>query len=239
MKKSIASILCIVLCIISMTSVVYASGTTLKIDDVSCSPNELINVPITISSNTGIAGAVIKISYDNNLELVAVNRGNAFSSLAYTPPAKLTSNPITLLWDGMEADDSNGVIATLQFRAPNNAGVYNISASYDVGGIYDGDMEDINVVIDNGAISVKNENSISVSVVDKVFIELTTENSFDGTVYIALYDHNDVLLEIETCTAKESITSEFKNMNMGKYIKVFWWDEQTLEPYCDSKQLDL
>lgn len=238
MKKGIASILCIVL-LISMTSIAFASGTTLKIDKVSCCSNEIVDVPITISGNMGIAGAVIRITYDSNLELVKVATGEAFSSLTYTPPAKLTSNPITLLWDGIEADASNGTIATLQFRVPENAGVYNVSASYDVGGIYDGDMEDIDVAIENGNITVKKQNSMTVSVTDTVSVELDSEEDIAGTVYIALYGKNNSLLELHTSDAKKSISSKLEKINSGKYVKVLWWKDGSLEPYCNAVKIDL
>lgn len=239
MKKDIASILCVVLLIINMTSVAYASGTTLKIDDASCSPGEIISIPITLFGNVGIAGAVVKITYDNNLELLSINHGDALSTLIYTPPAKLTSNPITLLWDGMEADTSNGVLVTLQFRTPNNSGTYNVSASYDVGGIYDGDMQDIDVAIDNGVITSGKEKSMSVTLTDVINVELQSTEEFDGNVYIALYGEGDLFIGGNVFTAQKTIVYEFENMSAGKYIKVFWWKDKTLTPYCKEVKIDL
>ena len=231
MRRVILSVLCMISFIMSVNTVSYAAETTLKIDTVSCYCQETVDVPIIISGNTGIAGAVIKISYDTQLELVAINQGDAFESLTYTPPAKLTSNPFTLLWDGIDGDNSNGTIAILTFKAPKETGTYNISASYETGGIYDGGLNDINVILKSGAITALEKPTISVSITDKTDVKVELDGEIQGMVYVALYDDKS-LLEVQSHSAKKIIETNFENINSAKYIKAFWWNPQTLMPYC-------
>lgn len=241
MKKTTSLIICVIIFAMGISCIASVSETALNLGSVSCLPGDVVEIPLTISGNTGIAGAVIKISYDSNLELVDIAQGDAFGSLTYTPPAKMTSNPITLLWDGMKADLSNGTLVTLKFKAPVNCGTYSVSASYDIGGIYDGNMNDIDVAIKNGSIAVTDNGTVkcymNVGVSDTVNIELTGSQECGGSVFVALYDEGDTMLEIESYPASSSVKHKFRDMSAGKYIKVFWWNDDNLTPYVVNKTL--
>lgn len=115
-----------------------------------------VDVTLDIKENTGIAGMILKLSYDEELTLTNIAPGTALSSLTFTPPAIVSKNPCTLLWDGIEADTTNGTILTLTFAISDTAadGEYDVNVSYTKGDIYDGDTEDINVQIDNGVVTV-------------------------------------------------------------------------------------
>ena len=108
---------------------------------------ETVDVPITLSGNSGICGANIVISYDKNLQLTGITKGSALSSLSMTKPGSIASNPFAVVWDGMEADSTNGTIAVLTFKTPSNAGKYSINVSYDEGDIVDGTLSPVNVTL--------------------------------------------------------------------------------------------
>lgn len=240
MKKILVLTICTIFFACNICTLAHATETRLKIDTVLCAPGKTVDVPIIISNNSGIAGAVIKISYDDRLELTAVKEGESFSSLTYTPPAKLTSNPITLLWDGIENDTSNGTIAVLTFAVPDDANEnYQICATYDIGGIYDEALNDTDVTVENGSVNVSDTTCIQASVTDTINVKLISQEEIEGTVYVALYGSNNALIEIKSYPAKESILPSLDNINSGAYIKVFWWEALTLRPYCEEATINL
>ena len=81
---------------------------------------ESVAIPITLSGNPGIAGITLKVSYTEGITLTQITRGTALSSLTYTNPGDLNKNPLNIIWDGLEADSSNGIVATLIFEVPKN-----------------------------------------------------------------------------------------------------------------------
>lgn len=72
-----------------------------------------------------------------------------------TKPGELTEKKINIVWDGMEEDSSNGVIAILNFSKPKKAGSYDVKISYEDGGIIDGNLQPVEVTMYNGSITVK------------------------------------------------------------------------------------
>ena len=240
MKKIISTIVGTIL-LLSILPNVYASGTVLQIDTVACSKGTTVDVPIRISGNTGIAGAVIKVFYDNDLTLTNVRTGDTFNTLTFTPPAKMTSDPITLLWDGINEDNSNGVIAILTFSVPNeDSGNYRIYATYEVGGIYDGNLDDIDISLVDGGITISNGEQVSeinVNINSRYSVDLPVNYSENGIVYIALYNLEGKLIELKTCPISEIIPTELNLINMGKSIKLMCRDSVTLQPMCSYVQI--
>ena len=240
MKKIISTIVGTIL-LLSILPNVYASGTVLQIDTVACSKGTTVDVPIRISGNTGIAGAVIKVFYDNDLTLTNVRTGDTFNTLTFTPPAKMTSDPITLLWDGINEDNSNGVIAILTFSVPNeDSGNYRIYSTYEVGGIYDGNLDDIDISLVDGGITISNGEQVSeinVNINSRYSVDLPVNYSENGIVYIALYNLEGKLIELKTCPISEIIPTELNLINMGKSIKLMCWDSVTLQPMCSYVQI--
>lgn len=125
---------------------------------------ETVTVDIVLSDNTteklpdGICGMVLYVNYNSALTLTEVSGGEALSSLTFTPAGDITTVPFKLMWDGQDGDkDDNGVIASLTFTVPEEAGTYEVNVMYIPGDIYDGSMEmnDLNPAVYNGGITVK------------------------------------------------------------------------------------
>ena len=239
MKKIIILTISIIISVLNFIPVAHASDTLIKVDIVDCNPGETVEVKLSISGNTGIAGAVLKVSYDSELELLSVTKGDALSELVFTPPAKMTSNPITLLWDGIDSDASNGTLVTLQFKVPiDTEKKYDIKAFYDIGGIYDGAINDLDVDIQNGYIDTTQKPEINVSGDSSLTISLTSPQEITGTVYSALYDSEGRVLEAKAYIASATIPAHFDNISAGSYYKVMWWNDE-LKPFCKAKVIDL
>ncbi len=158
MKKTLSVIIFVCIIIISLALLVCAQGITLSVGNIQASSGESVTVPVSISGNTGIAGAVLSVTYDSSLTLTNVTSGEAFSSLTFTKPGNLGANPINLTYDGQDADTSNGIIAYLTFSMPENAsGNYPISLSYNYGDVYDNDLNDLTLSLVDGAICAEQE----------------------------------------------------------------------------------
>lgn len=238
---------CIYLCAILMIctlqiSVNASSNISLKIDTVTCEKGKTVDVPIIVSGNTGIAGAIIDITYDKELTLVGINRGTAFTNLDFTQPNHLTSYPIRLLWDGVDADKTNGTIAKLTFTVPDKTGNFDISATYSKGDIYDENMEDLDVVITNGMITVtdNNANQIEVNQNNGFNVTLKSKDEISGVLIVAWYDNNDRLLKVKSYPAADTMTVPFEDVSSTKYVRFMWWDSlDNLKPFTESKKLSI
>ena len=138
----------------SMPKADASARITLQIDSITVENGESLRVPIRISNNTGICGATISIRYDERLVLKDIEKGEALSSLTMTKPGSMAENPVNLLFDGVEEDISNGVIAYLCFDTIYDNGVYDISVSYSDGDIVNGNLEALEVELIEGQIII-------------------------------------------------------------------------------------
>ena len=118
---------------------------------------DTVNVIVSIKNNPGIAGAILKLSYDSNLTLTNATVGEAFSSLQYTRPGTY-SNPCNFSWDsesGMVNDDGEVLILTFKVSDSATSGAQlPVNISYGAGDIYDENLDDVNLDIMNGYITV-------------------------------------------------------------------------------------
>ena len=137
-------------------TIIVDERTTISVSDETAKAGDTVDVAIDLSKNDNIAGMLLKLSYDSVLELKNIRQGDALDTLTFTPPANLSKNNITLLWDGVAGDSSNGNILILTFDVKDTAekGVYNISLNYTPGDIYDNDFNDVDVKIINGTVTV-------------------------------------------------------------------------------------
>lgn len=133
-----------------------ADKATISVSDKKGKAGDVISLSLDVSNNPGIAGMILKLSYDEELTLTNIAVSDALSMLTFTPPANVSKNPCTLLWDGMTADNTNGTVLTLTFKISDEAseGEYNVKVSYATGDIYDDNMIDIDLQIDNGVVTV-------------------------------------------------------------------------------------
>ncbi|MBR3933325.1 MAG: chitobiase/beta-hexosaminidase C-terminal domain-containing protein [Clostridia bacterium] len=137
-------------------TVVKKELATVSISDAKGKAGDTVQLSLDISNNPGIAGMILKLSYDEGITLTDISAGDALENLTFTPPANVSKNPCTLLWDGIGEDNTNGTILTLTFKIEDTSleGEYDVSVSYTAGDIYDGNTYDVDVNIDNGVITV-------------------------------------------------------------------------------------
>lgn len=74
-----------------------------------------ITIPVELTNNEGLAGLTLALGYDDALTLTGIATGDALTGLTFTQPGDLSANPVTLFWDGMDEDASNGTVLYLTF----------------------------------------------------------------------------------------------------------------------------
>ncbi len=242
-------------CVIFILTMMYipavnaSSKATLTVSSVTAEPGTDVEVAIDLSGNeVGILGMMVSVSYDENLTLKKATAGTALSTLDFTPGKDLTANPINIGWDGLDADSTNGTVAILTFAVPEDVqGKYDVNVSYTTGNIYDDGYNDIDVTVVNGSITVNSapvitEPSMSCENIVKgtdnitLDVNLVSHDEISGKVYVALYDENS-MIKAKIYDADEIVNAIIDAVN-GKYIKVFWWDDE-YKPIIEHLKIDL
>ena len=126
------------------------------VSDAKAKPGKTVTVKVDLSANKGISNMRLQMSYPEGFTLESIQKGDALSTLFFTPPGKLTANPVNFVWDGTEADTSEGCILELTFRIADTvaAGEYSISLSYQKDDVLDGSLEGIDLTLQSGTVSV-------------------------------------------------------------------------------------
>ena len=155
--KRIIAMICALAMLLSMT--VYAGNKKplISADTVTAEPGATVKVPVRISGNPGMIGAKITVSYAKGLTLTEISAGEAFAALTMTAPGDKKANPVNILWDAMDIDDQDvkdGVIATLSFTAPREAGTYAITLSTEKRDNLDRNMKSVDVACAAGSVTV-------------------------------------------------------------------------------------
>ena len=134
---------------------VKASGIV-TVSDAKAKPGKTVTVKVDLSANKGISNMRLQMSYPKGFTLESIQKGDALSTLFFTPPGKLTANPVNFVWDGTEADMSEGCILELTFRIADTVAVgeYSISLSYQKDDVLDGSLEGIDLALQSGTVSV-------------------------------------------------------------------------------------
>lgn len=154
----------VVIMLVAMVTIVSADSAQVSIGSYELdygSGTEEVVIPITFTKNDkGITGAVFEITYDEGLTVTKITKGTAWPDITLTKPGNLTTVPLKLLFDGVDADTSEGVIANITFTVPRDvAKVYNLKINVVECKLMDPIdstiSEDINVTAYNGTVSVK------------------------------------------------------------------------------------
>ena len=219
---------------LSMISVQADEITVIRADQLTAAAGETVKVPIWIDNNNGVCGATIIIEYGKGLELTGIEKGDALETLTMTKPGRFSDNPIRIMWDGLEEDTSNGIMAELTFIAPKEPGDYDINISYDDGDIVNGDLMPIEVEVQSGKITVENGTGqeqpfISVGSMEakpneevRIPINISDNTGICGATIIIEYGEGLELTEIEKGDALETLTMTKPGRFTDNPIRIMW-----------------
>lgn len=171
---SVILILLLLLSTVPMTAFA-AKKPTITVDTIEANPGDTVTINISISGNTGIAGALIGISYDSKLTLVSAENGDAFGGLSFTKSGKL-ENPAKFLWDSESgASKKDGTVLKLTFKVADNAEkgtVLKVNANCKFGDFYDSDMDTVEVNSVNGGVNIAKEAEPEASAFDTIIASI-------------------------------------------------------------------
>ncbi len=217
---------------------VNVSSTKITVDTVTAQQGESFIVPVRIAGNTGVCGATLTFDYSESLTLTNITKGDGFSSLTMTKPGSYSSGSFVLVWDGLEADTSDGVIAYLTFTAPETEGSYDISVSFDEGDIVDGDLNPVNAGLVQGKSIITSRRSVNIKVND-VDYTLTSKESTAGIILVSFYDENGKFISLKRFNDTKTQINVSSPQN-AETAKLMWWSSLTgLKPIGDTKKIIL
>lgn len=181
------------------------------------------------NGNNAIAGCYLNLFFDNReLKLKSITKGQALSNLRFTMPGDFNVQPISLLWDGQEGDNSTGILLTFTFEVPNKIEkLYPIIITSLIGDIYDNDLNNLNFTINNGYISVGMSNVNSINYSDYKFKKVLYENSFGLNESATL--ESTVFQVIRERTPRENVSDGGYYYNINKFPYVFQKNDNDID----------
>lgn len=256
MKKIISILLMVGILTTLLTISAYAqTEPTIKISSVSDMAGETVDVTLSLENNPGIIAMRIDLKYDKDvLTLTNVTDSGKLPGKNHSPEY---TYPYSLYWENGTATEDivvNDIIATLSFKISENApvGSYPVSVSYDNDNYdifnYGFDPIDFAVVAGNVTVNAPTpeikDYSISASDIqidEKITLKanLTTPSIYTGRLIFAIYnEHNKKMVDVELYNAAESVDASL-TVGDATYGKLFWWNMETLEPYCECLTIEI
>ncbi len=165
-----------------------ADSVIVALSKTSAHPGDMVDVVLDLSNNSGFANLGLEISYDRNaLTLVSVTEFPGVGA-TFTPAQTLEAYPYNFGWDSVSDVHYNGQLATFTFKVAENAekGDYPIGISFYKGrnGNYvDGSSVNYDEK-ENPLDMYYSEGNVSVSYAPLLKPEETTENTYNGNVYM-------------------------------------------------------
>ena len=231
-------------------SVFAETAPIVTVGNAEAGKGEEIEIPVTLSGNTGFADMGIEIGYNSDVMTLTKVTPNSSVGGTFTPAQNNSVNPFNMGWSNTANITYNGVLAILTFKIADNAagGVYPVTVDYykgrngnytdgdDVN--YDENFDSLGLKYVNGSIMVKSSGGGSMVVGGISFnVKLAGDTSIGG-VYAAIYDASGKLKNLKQYPAADSVNVEFDAGTTGAYVKIMWWDDDR-QPMCEAQTIPL
>lgn len=228
MKKQVSLLLLILIFTLSCFTVgrisVNAStdltNPTIIVDSKNSAPGSQVKVNVNVKNNPGIAGAILRVTYDSKLTLLGAENGEKFTSLNFTKPGKY-GNPSTFLWDSESGQiNDDGTILTLTFKVADDTNLnekLNIGISYLQGDIYNENLENLNFCMIDGGITVKSysvgdvNGDYRVDIRDATYIQMYIANlkTLSNEFLLLADTNNDGVVTVHDATEIQRYIAKF------------------------------
>lgn len=132
----------------------FASATEIVVSDARCNAGEQFTIDISMPANAGVVSVRFSVVFDSSLELTEVVDGGILGK--HNHSNKLES-PYTLSWENDTAREnftSTGVLATLKFKAKEDAYTNDYPIEIVSAELLDYDINDVEHRITNGKVTV-------------------------------------------------------------------------------------
>ena len=135
-----------------------AKGFELTVDTKAAKAGETVTIDLTLSDNPGIIAALFELEYDKErLRLIKAEDKGLLKGAVFSQTYE--KYPYIMLWNSSSAKNStsNGALVTLTFKVLDNAisGDGFIKIFYKPDNVYNADLNNVDIHINNGAISVE------------------------------------------------------------------------------------
>lgn len=235
------------------------TAITIALGNATGETGETVEIPISLSENTGFSSLGIEIGYDASaLELTGISNVSGVGATVTTAP-NYTMNPYNMNWDSIINVTYNGTLAVLSFKIiADKTGDYPVTVDFYKGRYgtyvdgddvnYDENFMPLNMNYVSGYITVnkatENDPAISVGKVstdEGISFDINLEaDSYDGDIIVGLYSAEGALKALKVCPASEGLSIAFDKGQTGAYIKVMWWESiNSMKPVCDAQTVPL
>lgn len=160
-RNSLSIVMVFVLLVCGSVASLGASAA-LKIDSIKAQAGQEVTMPVYIENNSGFSGTKITVSYDENLKVISVEKGNVLNYGNFVQNADNSAdNSFDVVWNSSIENKANGVMFTVTFKLPDNAaGDYNVKITYDKDNTFNAKYDDVTFDCGSAVISVpQNGNS--------------------------------------------------------------------------------
>lgn len=134
------------------------NDTNLTVGNITARSGDEITVTVSISKNVGITGLQLTFGYNTDaLTLTKVTKGTALGSMEFTEPGDFNEERLVFVWDGQDADSSNGEILLLNFKVADTAvaGDYQIFVNLEIA--CDQNFNSVPIYLKNGTVKIANQ----------------------------------------------------------------------------------
>ena len=160
-RNSLSIVMVLVLLVCGSVASLGASAA-LKIDSIKAQAGQEVTMPVYIENNSGFSGTKITVSYDENLKVISVEKGNVLNYGNFVQNADNSAdNSFDVVWNSSIENKANGVMFTVTFKLPDNAaGDYTVKITYDKDNTFNAKYDDVTFDCGSAVISVpQNGNS--------------------------------------------------------------------------------
>lgn len=160
-RNSLSIVMVLVLLVCGSVASLGASAA-LKIDSIKAQAGQEVTMPVYIENNPGFSGTKITVSYDENLKVISVEKGNVLNYGNFVQNVDNSAdNSFDVVWNSSIENKANGVLFTVTFKLPDNAaGDYNVKITYDKDNTFNAKYDDVTFDCGSAVISVpQNGNS--------------------------------------------------------------------------------
>ncbi|MGN0181555.1 MAG: leucine-rich repeat protein [Candidatus Ornithomonoglobus sp.] len=140
------------------------AGAVIAAAKISACPGDIVEIPVTITGNPGIAAFSVSMSYDNtkltpqSISLGDALTGSIISNIQQTGVDLNSLDKVTAVWSSESDNANDGTLYIVTFKVSDDAEegeTIPISLSYNEGDISNQSFEDITVNMTNGGITVE------------------------------------------------------------------------------------
>lgn len=163
MKKLFSAFmtLCVALNLLTicpMTAFAASEDLTLSVDSAEAIQGDTATISISVPNNPGVSYLKLKVAYDSSAVAVdSVSNKNLIDGAAFQQSKTKDTNPYVLVWSAAENSLNTGELATITFKALDNAsaGTYPITVTVDE--CSNETFEDVSTSVTDGSVAVKED----------------------------------------------------------------------------------